>query len=157
MKLVHMSFVFRAILMRDFRQFLFVIRCNKLVCEQSSSWHDNLLTNITAIGRCFRSLLKTLNAVVRCCSAPNRLKLRCSDFTFMCSKTFVVYLDINEGKQPHAECYWRVINGQSGESLYSVLNWLGNLKRSGRYIGRLTHVPETTRLIYQVLGISLEL
>jgi len=50
--------------MRKFKQFLIVIRCNVLVCEYFNSWHDNLLTHITEIGRCFRSLCWTLCTVV---------------------------------------------------------------------------------------------
>jgi len=50
--------------------FLFVIRCNAFVCEQSNSWHDSLLTYIITIGCCLWSLLWTINAVVRRYSTP---------------------------------------------------------------------------------------
>jgi len=47
---------------------LFIIQRNVLICKQSSSnsWHDSLLTYITAIGHCFQLLMWTLNAFVHC-------------------------------------------------------------------------------------------
>ena len=49
-----------AFLKRNFRQFLFVNKCNVLICERSDNWHDSPLTYIKAIACSFRSLPWTL-------------------------------------------------------------------------------------------------
>jgi len=66
------ALVFRAFLTHNFRQFLFVIHCNVLICEQPGSWTYSLLTYITTGGRCFRSALLTCNVVVRCYSTVHQ-------------------------------------------------------------------------------------
>jgi len=53
-----------------------------------------LLTCITAIGRCFRLILSTFNAVVGRYFLLIRFTLSCSGFTFTCSGEFVLYLNI---------------------------------------------------------------
>jgi len=74
-----------------------------------------LLTCITAIDRCSRSIQWTFNAVVRRYFLLNIFTLSCSGFTFTCICEFAAY---NQGKQSSLECYWRVNNGQNGEPLY---------------------------------------
>jgi len=75
--------------MRECRQFLFVIRCKVLVCEQSNSWHDSMLIYITAYGRSFWSFWWTLCAVVHRCSTPNHFAVATSQLIlrWMCDST----------------------------------------------------------------------
>jgi len=70
--------MFCAFLMRDFKQRLFVIYINVLVCQQSNNWHGSLLTYIAEIGRGFQSIGWTLWGVVHHYSVQKRLMLRYS-------------------------------------------------------------------------------
>jgi len=94
---------------------VFVYQCNVLVWEQPNNWHDSLLTCITAVVHW---------------SIPNRLTLRCSDLSHSVVLRSLLYIWI--------ECYWRVISGQSDESLCFALLWLDNFKTPGCLVRKLT-------------------
>jgi len=94
------------------------------------TWCSTLLQNFKAIGCWFRSFMWTRIAVVRRYSTSIRLMLRCSDFILKCIEEF-------QKRQSILECYWRVINGHSSESLYFALHWLGNFKTWCCLDGRL--------------------
>ena len=115
-----------------------------LVCEQFNSWRDSLLTHITAICRCFRSLLLRQRLLFD----VNRYVFRyvTHGFTFKCIEEFVLYLSIIKGSSVAQECFWRVIIGQSGENLYTALLWLGKLNTSGCLVGSLISAPAITIL-----------
>jgi len=76
------------------------IWCSVLFSERSCSWHDNMLTYITAISRCFLSIWWTLCTVVLLYSKPNPFMLRCSDFTFKCIHVLVVWMDAIRWRAP---------------------------------------------------------
>jgi len=86
--------MFCAFFLRDFKQYPLreSVQHTVLFCEEN--WHDNLLTYVIVVGRCFRLHLWALNAFVHHSSMRNRLTLHCSGFTFKCMKEFVLYLNI---------------------------------------------------------------
>jgi len=58
-------------------------------------------------------------------------------------------------KQPSLECFWKIINGQSGKNLYFILLWHGNLEMLGGLVGKLTWASATTRFTPQLVAVDL--
>ena len=108
------ALTFRAFSMSDFRQFLCVIQCNVLVCEQFNSdihWPANI-----HLGRGYRLLWRTLCTVSPLLSTKP-LRLCSSDFTFKCIEESVVYLNIIKGSKQNLKWHRRVTNEQCVEDL----------------------------------------
>jgi len=100
-----------------FQAIIFEIQCNVFVCEQSNNWHDSQIIHTKAIGptnaqRCCSPLVSTEPFEVTLFWLEIRVYRR------------VCMSEYNQRRQSNVECYWRVVNGLSGESLISsCLGW----------------------------------
>jgi len=101
-----------------------VIQRDVLVCEQSDRRHASLQTYITEVGRCFLWRIRTPNSFVRrhskFASTSNRY-VTCFWLHAQVYWRFCYISEYNRKKQVNSEYYWRVISGQSGESLLICL------------------------------------
>ena len=104
------------------------------------------LVTYKAIGRCFRSLLWTPNAVVRPFSILNRFTLALFWLRLQVNWKGVCISEYYQWEQWNLECYRRVINRRIGQRLWHALLWLGNPQTSGRVVGLLTRAPATAWL-----------
>ena len=94
-----------------------MIQRDVLVCGQSDRRHDSLQIYIAAVGGCFLWLIRTLNAFVRRHSTSNHFNVTCFWLHAQVYRSFLLYIWIQSKEAVNLECYWRVISGQTGESL----------------------------------------
>ena len=113
-------------------------RCEALRTSRSE-FPIATLPYITPIGCCFRSLIGTLNAFVHGSSTT----LTVSRFAFLTPQSNI-WLQSREAQTK------LIVAGQLVKDKV-VLLLLGNLKTSGRQIGRLTRALATTRLAPQLV------
>jgi len=98
----------------------FVIQRDVLVCKQSDRRRDSLQTYITAVGRCFLWRIPTPNAFVRCHSNSDSISKRYVTCFWLHTQAYWSCSCISENNRKK-QSYWRVISGQSVESLLICL------------------------------------